>query len=298
MRPHRVSRHGVPLSARRERGAPAAEEPRVGHLADDACRAHVDRRAQRGVAARGPVAVEALWVDLSDPAQEPKRRVARLRHQRRRRRRRGGAGERGGDVGRPGRGDLVLGRVLSGRRHERGGSPLAHPQARALEPDRGAVPGVLARRADCPLELRDELVPAPAHAGDVGADVGHERRARLEREERVEARDAIGLGGRDREPPADIAERGGADPADAALHLVEHRKQQMPLRACRVPTAGRMAVGAALAADPRRRGRAQHAVDRVALGRRRGAVEELQVHAVTSRAPRAAWLPARCAPRP
>ena len=52
----------------------------------------------------------------------------------------------------------------------------------------------------------------------------------------------------------------------------------MPLCARGVAAAGRVAVGAALAADPRRRGRPEHAVDRFALGRRRGAVEELQVH--------------------
>jgi hypothetical protein len=56
---------------------------------------------------------------------------------------------------------------------------------------------------------------------------------------------------------------------------VEDREQQVALGAGGVAAAGRVAVGAALAADPRRDGRAQHAVDRVALGRRRGAVEEL-----------------------
>ena len=62
----------------------------------------------------------------------------------------------------------------------------------------------------------DELRAAAAHARDVGADVSDPGRPRLQREQGVEARDAVRLGGRDGQPAADVAERGRADPADPA----------------------------------------------------------------------------------
>jgi hypothetical protein len=68
---------------------------------------------------------------------------------------------------------------------------------------------VLSLRADGLLEVGDELLRAARDARDVGADVGDDRRLRLEREQRVERGDAVGLGRRDREPLAEYVPDSG-----------------------------------------------------------------------------------------
>ena len=135
VRVHRVARHRVPLAAGRERGAAAAEQLRVGDLADHAGRAQLERAPQRRVAAGGAIAVEAGRVDVADPAQQPQARLrgiaaARLAEPSRRARRR-----RRPAVAEPIAWSLAL---FAGDRHERGGSLLAQAEARALEP--GVLP--------------------------------------------------------------------------------------------------------------------------------------------------------------
>ena len=154
--------------------------------------------------------------------------------------------------------ERVVARVLARDRDERGGRLLAQAEARALEPDRRAVRRGLPGRADRALELLDELGAAAAHARDVGADVGDPGRARLQREQGVEARDAVRLGGRDGQPAADVAERGRADPADRGLQLVQDGQEQVALRPGRVAATRGVAVGPAGGALPGR-GRAGRA---------------------------------------
>src|SRR5205085_2544605 len=150
-----------------------------------------------------------------------------------------------------------------------------------------SVPGRLAGRAHGALELCDELVAAAAHAGDVRADVGHDRRPRLECEEGVEAGDAVGLGRGDREPAADIAERAGADPADPRLHGVQHRQEQVAPAAGGVAADGEPAVGlGAGGADPGGIGLAEDGVDRLALDRGRRLILDPEVHYLAGSATR------------
>ena len=53
------------------------------------------------------------------------------------------------------------------------------------------------------------------------------RGARLEREQVVEGRDAVGLGGSDDKSAADVVEAAAADPSDAVLQGVQRRQQQV-----------------------------------------------------------------------
>jgi hypothetical protein len=62
----RVARHGLPLAPRRERGAAAAHQLRVGHLAQHAVRSHLDRSAKRIVAAVRAIAVDAVRIGHAD----------------------------------------------------------------------------------------------------------------------------------------------------------------------------------------------------------------------------------------
>jgi hypothetical protein len=83
--------------------------------------------------------------------------------------------------------------------------------------------------------LLDHIVGARDLAGDVVAQVQDRRRTWFDREHRVERRDAVGLGGRDREALARIAESARADPARARLQRVQDREQQVALAAGLVP---------------------------------------------------------------
>ena len=105
-------------------------------------------------------------------------------------------------------------------------------------------------------------------AREVGADVQHVRRALLEREQRVEARDAVRLGRRHVEPPRCVAERALAHPADAPLCGAERGEEQVPSRAIGARDAA--VVCARLAHDR---------VDRLALRVARLGAEQAEVHA-------------------
>src|SRR6185437_14969809 len=111
------------------------------------------------------------------------------------------------------------------------------------------------------------------------ADVGDDRRPRLEREEGVEAGDPVGLGRRDGQAAAGVAERAGADPANPRLHRVQHGQQQV------APAAGGMAADGEVPvllrphrAHPARIGLAEHRVDRLALDRGRRLIMDPEVH--------------------
>ena len=78
--------------------------------------------------------------------------------------------------------------------------------------------------------LGPTVAPFSAHERSVH-DVRHVGGPLLEREQRVEARDAVRLGGRDREPPRRVAERALAHPADAALRGAQRGQEQVPARA-------------------------------------------------------------------
>ena len=95
-------------------------------------------------------------------------------------------------------------------------------------------------------------------AREVGADVKDVRGPLLEREQRVEARDAVRIRGRHLEPARRVAERALADPADAALCGAKRRQQQV---AAAVVDTGNAIPVRVVGADDR--------VDRLALGRRR-----------------------------
>ena len=69
------------------------------------------------------------------------------------------------------------------------------------------------------------------------------RRPSLERESRIEAGHAIGVGGRNREAPAGVLERAAADPTDVILHRVQHRQQKVAARAGGASAVGKVVVG-------------------------------------------------------
>ena len=123
----------------RERGAPAAEQTRLRHLADDAVRPELAGACERAETAGGDVRVERRRVDArGDAAQQAQARRACLRQRRR--------------LG----GELLLERLLAGDRAVLRRRALAEPEARArmlARPDRRAL----------------------ERAGEVGADVGHVR---------------------------------------------------------------------------------------------------------------------------
>ena len=62
------------------------------------------------------------------------------------------------------------------------------------------------------------------------------------------------------------------------MQRVQRRQQPLALGARGVSAVGRVPVGAALGADPTRHRRAEERVDRIALGRTRLGVEEVDVH--------------------
>jgi hypothetical protein len=118
------------------------------------------------------------------------------------------------------------------------------------------------------LRHLDALQPAREIRADV-EDVG---RPLFEREQRVEARDAVCVGGRHVQPARGVAERALAHIADAPLRRAQSRKEQVAAAALgtrdAVPVRG-------LGADDR--------VDRLALVRGRLRDGKLQVHQVCPR---------------
>ncbi len=100
-----------------------------------------------------------------------------------------------------------------------------------------AAPRGGAGRPHRALELCAQRLGAASAAGDVVAHVGHHRRPRRGREQVVEGQHAPGLGGRHDQAAADVVEGAAAHPADAVLHRVQRRQQQVPLLDGRRPAA-------------------------------------------------------------
>jgi hypothetical protein len=89
-----------------------------------------------------------------------------------------------------------------------------------------------------------EGVGARGLAHDVVADVGHGGGARGEGEEGVEARDPVGLRGRDVEPLGEVPEGPRGDVPEALLNGVEAREQTVPFGAGRAEADGVGPAGA------------------------------------------------------
>ncbi len=263
VRPDRLPGDGLPLAPGRERGAAAAEQlrrpsPRGSRRPGPSVEARAaaprsrrgrgscrgssgsttpTRRSSRSVAA-APLRDRVGHHRLGQPAaRAPRRRRPRARRR-----------------------DRALGRLLARLRHQRGRRPLA--QAEAGAPSQIARPSPGCSPAGPTVRSSSATSSSPprhmqAMSSQTCATTGG---ARLEREQGVEARDAVGLGGRDRQPPADVVERARADPADARLHRVQRRQQQVALVAGGVAAARGVAVGLRpRRADPGRLRRAEHA---------------------------------------
>ena len=98
--------------------------------------------------------------------------------------------------------------------------------------------------------------PAVGTAREIGADVHLVRVATVvEREQGVEAGDAVDLGGGDVEPFGDVVDRGRADPADAVVDGVQRRQQQMPARLVEMTAADDVQLARLLGARARTRRR-------------------------------------------
>ncbi len=172
-------------------------------------------------------------------------------------------------------------RLLPGIAHERGRRAVALPEAGTAIPGRRAVVRELTLGAEALLDLRDQVVGADALAGDVLAHVDDTGRPRLDREHRVEGRDAVDVCRRKGEPAAELVEAAGADPSDPLLERPECRQQQVAPRTGGVPRAGGVPARPTqtLTTVPAVDGRTEDGVERGALGARRlGARDEMQVH--------------------
>ncbi len=145
-------------------------------------------------------------------------------------------------------------------------------KARAALPGQaGAVGlGLSTFWAEPALQLLAEPVGSVHLASQVVTDVDYGRAGRAGTEERIERRDAVGLGRRDGEPGADVIERARADPADPLLHGMQHGQQQVPPTPGGVAAKRAVTVGCrAQAAFPSAAGRPENRGDRglLVLGR-------------------------------
>ena len=152
-----------------------------------------------------------------------------------------------------------------------------------------AVPGRRPRPARAiRVEVPADGFGAGEPAGDVVADMGDGRRSRRRREERVERRHAVGLGGRHGQALADVVQARLADPADPGLERVERREQRGPrrLRASWPPRATWPSVRVSRAPpDQPESGGAEDGVHGGTLGGRRQGTDDVQIHRDPSVAP-------------
>ena len=179
---------------------------------------------------------------------------------------------------------------------ERRRRAVALTETGAAVPRRRAVVGQLALGSESLLDLGDQVVRADALARDVLADVDDPRRPRLDGEHRVERGDAVDVGGRQRQPAAELVHPSGADPADALLQGPERGEQKVSTRAggvtgaCRI-SCGTVESGAAVPAVDRR---PEHGVERGALGGcRLCAGYEVEVHQLWPPTVAGSAIPAR-----
>ena len=166
------------------------------------------------------------------------------------------------------RGVSVTQAVADAVRHElerekRRRRPVAATEARAPEPRRSVVGAGGPLGPEPFLELSDERLCAVTAAGDVVADVDDAGGLRRERQQRVERRDAVGVGRRHRQPAAHLVEPAGGDPADPLLQGPERRQEEVPSGARVMPAVGGVALAPdeAGAAVPGRRRRPEQRVE-------------------------------------
>ncbi len=222
VRMHRLLGDRLPLHTGWERGAASAHQLGVRDLSKRPLRPVLEREPQRLVPFVRPVVVDRSWIDVSDPAQESEalgglqRRSLRVPADRP-----SPTLDEGTDALEAHLTDLIgVGAVATGLQ-ERGRRHLAQTETWAPQ---HLVPTV---RADRFLDVADEAVGTMQAACDVVADVEDRLWAFVGREHRVERRDAVGLGGRHREPFADVVHATGTDPACCTLQGVQRRQQQM-----------------------------------------------------------------------
>ena len=205
-----------------ERRAAPPEELRVLDLADHALGTELDRPPQRLVAAVRPIVVERRRIDDADPRGATgasraslglRRDVPCLRTAHRR--------------PRPAVEERIetLDRDRAERDVARRPEPLERaPPARART-SRGTGSACTCSEpasAGATSSIRRLARPSTLHAMSSHTWT-HRRRPWFDREHRVEGRDAVGLGGRHRQPLADVAQAAGADPPRARLQRVQRR---------------------------------------------------------------------------
>ena len=231
--PGRRFRHGLPLAARRKRRPAAAHELGGQDLANDPLRADLDRPSQRGVSARscdrrrgsrgrsgrfcraGGASGRrtVVWIDGAIRNRRDRRLLRR---------------PRGHDVRGGRRGERDRARRLARVQDQRGRSLFAAAQARA------SFPAAFALRPERMLQLGAETLRPLDPTGDVVADVGDGQGSRREREEVVERDDAVRLGGRHGQAPADIVEGARRDPAKPRLDGMERGQEEVAAGSGRV----------------------------------------------------------------
>ncbi len=86
-----------------------------------------------------------------------------------------------------------------------------------------------AARTKRAFQFGTKFVRAARDTRNVIADVGYDRRTRLEGKHSIERRHAINFRGGNVQAQRDIVECAGADPADAILDGMEHGQKAMPL---------------------------------------------------------------------
>ena len=195
VRLRRLLRDRLPLRPCGKCCAAAAEQARVGHLAQHACGTELERPAQGGVTAHRDVRIERRRIEVvCDASQEAQARLSVLRQRRPRLR------------------DLELVRRIAGDGAERGRRAVAQPETRARV---------------CALRQFEAGEPAR----EIGADVEDVGRPFLERDQCIERRDAVRLGRWDLEAPAHVAERALRHPPNAPLRRAKCGQEEMPPRA-------------------------------------------------------------------
>src|ERR1700733_2071259 len=131
----------------------------------------------------------------------------------------------------------------------------------------------------------DQLLRAGAAAGEVVADVQHAGRTRLHREQRVEGRHAVDVGGGDGQPLRDVVERAGADPTPLLVQRVKGGEELGTLGPGGVTPVRGVPVLDAVSSRPGRHGRTEERVDGRALVGGRLGVEEAEIHSVLRYSP-------------
>ena len=127
----------------------------------------------------------------------------------------------------------------------------------------------------------DQLLGAGAPAGQVVAHVEYPRRALLHREQGVEGRDAVDVGGGNGQPLRDVVERARTDPTGLLVQRVQGGEELVALGAGGVAAVGGVAVLDPIRTGPGRDRGTEERVDRGALVGGWFGVEEAEIHAIS-----------------